>query len=346
MILNLDFYNVRVQVISTNKYVIDCTRRDFSFFHSDLISNFKTHITIEAFNTEPDFSQIDKPLFNVNNKTRYYGFGNTRYVCTATMLGIYDMKCDCARVYCCDHIELQQHVYYMILSKVGEKHDMQGLHRFHSLGISYNETGCVFPMPPKGGKSSLGFTMLKEPDFILYSEDVPLIDRNLYMHSFPVRLSLRGDLAKGIPQEYCRKLNDADNELKTLVDIMYLGESRIGHTPRKLRLILHGIKSKAATPSLKRVNPFFLAGYLLLHLVKGRNFPQKPEYVIRVDIKGILVLVNMLRKRLITAWRIFWRVPVYHFYMSADITKNVQLIKELEIDPFGRRYDGHSIVRR
>jgi hypothetical protein len=75
MILNLDFYNIRVQVISTNKYVIDGTRLDFSFFYSVLVNNFKPLVTIEAFNTKPDFSRIDKPFFNINNKTRYYGFG-------------------------------------------------------------------------------------------------------------------------------------------------------------------------------------------------------------------------------------------------------------------------------
>jgi hypothetical protein len=79
----------------------------------------------------------------------------------------------------------QRH-YYLIIVISGEQLDAQGLHRFHAVGISYRGLAFLVSMPPNGGKSTLAMSLLDDPEFLLISEDTPLIDLRGRIHPFPI----------------------------------------------------------------------------------------------------------------------------------------------------------------
>jgi len=101
-----------------------------------------------------------------------------------------DFKEDISNIYGSDFDRVHEVAYLLILSRVGKKLDLQGLHKLHAFAISFEGIAFVCMMPSKGGKSTLLIELLKDSRVKMISDDIPLIDSRGRVHSFPLKIGL------------------------------------------------------------------------------------------------------------------------------------------------------------
>src|SRR5204862_3607034 len=78
--------------------------------------------------------------------------------------------------------------YLFFLSTVGQYLDQRRLHRVHALGVSYRGRGILLLLPSGGGKSTMALKLLSHPGVLLLGEETLLIDRQVRILTFPLRL--------------------------------------------------------------------------------------------------------------------------------------------------------------
>ena len=67
----------------------------------------------------------------------------------------------------------------------------------------------------------MALRLLREPGFLLLSDDTPLIDRRGQILPFPLRLAVRAEVETGIPPEYLHTMKRMEFDPKTLIEIEY-----------------------------------------------------------------------------------------------------------------------------
>jgi hypothetical protein len=217
----------------------------------------------------------------------------------------------------------------MIISKVGEFLDCRGLHRFHALGVSYLDRTALFSMPVKGGKTTLGWELMKDPEVQLYSEDTPLVGTQGELHPFPVRFSFRYAVPPEIPSHYVYQKEDPVFGKKLLVDLKYFG-SRPFASPslKKPVFIFISLRSHLKEPKLKLIGRVRALFFLVYLLVTGKDCPQRAELFLRLSPSGFLMLAKIFCMRLLAAYRLWKNSCLYYFYMTPKINRNVDFIKQ------------------
>ncbi len=170
--------------------------------------------------------------------------------------------------------------YLAVLSRAGWKLDRRGLHRVHALGFTYRGGAGLILLPSGGGKSRLGLELLSRPGFGFLSDDAPLIrEEGLEVSPFPLRLSLRGEDWRGIPENRLSWFHRRRFGPKRLVDLEYFSSKVAGPAP--LRWIFAGRPARAGElPSLRECSPARAASALAVNLTLGLGTPQVLELML------------------------------------------------------------------
>lgn len=325
--VQLYFHMIQVTVMSAHAELIENIRRDFACFMVRKES-VRYRISVHGVYEAPNFSRITKPFFFRTHDATCYGYGDMRYIRYDDALCMYDARNETGTVWAGDPLLLHQHTYYMIIAKVGEFYDGEGFHRLHALGVSHACGALFFPMGIGGGKTTLCMAMLRDDAFRLFSEDTPMIGRDLYARALPVRLAVRTNDADHIDGQYKRTLKESCFGQKHLVDVAAFGNGRVENAQnKKLKYLFFGVRDGGGEPRLIKKNRLFVAWYLLICFVKGEDFPQKKEYMIRLSWRGWKLLWITFISRLYVAMRMVMQVRAYTFYMSSDSACNVAAIK-------------------
>lgn len=323
--LQLYFYHCLI-TIHANKEVSQRLERDFSYFTTPQTYTHELSIVVE--DTTPDFSEIQGAFLFRHFKGNVYGWRDQRWIQYDDTLVVFDAIKQKGRIVT-TNVEMAYHyTYYMIIAKIGEYLDEAGLHRFHSLGVSIGGVCSLFSMPISGGKTTLGLELMKHEEVILYSEDTPLINAQGKIHPFPVRLSLREGYKAIIPDKWKRVKNDPIFGKKILVDLAFYGRERLGEEPKKIAYVFWGHKTTKDTPCVRQIN-FFRSLYLIMfYLGIGKDCPQRSELFLRLSLRGVWTLSKICFRRFWTAFWLWKSSRSFDFYMTTDIAKNVEFLKD------------------
>lgn len=172
--------------------ILDVLKKDFwSFLVTDAPANAARNVEIFIFQSKekPTFPEIVSSFQTQNAIT--YDVGQKRYCDYYDQAyTVIDFEKNQAQVYGMDPEVIHEIVYLLILSRVGKKLDLRGLHKLHAFAVSFKEIAFVCMMPSKGGKSTLLAELLKDPRVKMISDDIPLVDSFGSVHTFALKIGL------------------------------------------------------------------------------------------------------------------------------------------------------------
>ena len=331
--LYFNFYGVWVQVTSSQEELLRRSELDFSHFYAAHCPMEMAHYRFYGEKSPPPWGEIPSTsaLFqSVNSMT--YEEGRTRFNdYYGKALTIYDYQNESGRVYSEDLEKLHELLYLMILSRVGKKLDMKGLHRIHAFGIIKNQTALLGVMPMKGGKSTHFLQFIKDPKVHVLSDDIPLVSRWGRVHPFPMRVGFDGprDNILSMVQDPASvyQLHREHYGRKTLISMRGIANS-VGGDYRKL-IIFQGVRCRFSGCRIKPVSKWALLWTLIKFQVIGLGLPMILEYFWETGFR------DFLRKSFIAISR-FWavilllsRAKTYTVVLGIDPEKNVQAMNEV-----------------
>jgi hypothetical protein len=320
-----DFYGLAIEVRSTSATLVEEVRRDFAYFHA---SPGREPVRIQVHFVPPPYEGLPvipaafftprNVCFRAEHVTYidYFGRG----------LAVFDRREKRCAVYGTDEDLVHEIVYLFILSTVGQYLDSRGIHRVHALGVSYRQQGVLLLLPSGGGKSTMALSLLREPEFMLLSEDTPLIDRRGMMLPFPLRLGVRPEQQPDIPAQYLRTVRRMEFDPKTLIDLEYF-QDRVGQ-PVMPRFLLVGERSLGEVAQLVPLAPRHALKAVIKDMVVGLGIYQGLEFLLERGAWELLGQGGVAASRLYNGLRLLARASAYRFVLGRNLEKNRQTLLE------------------
>lgn len=211
---------------------------------------------------------------------RAYDDGPRRLVVYADgETALYDYEAERGWLFCADEDRLHELAYLLLLSRLGERLDARGLHRVHALGFELKGEGGLLILPSGGGKTTVGYELLRRSGARMLSDDTPLLGADLVLRPFPLRWGFRADAdLSGVPPELVRPFPRRHHGLKRLVDTAFMGDRVAGETP--LKWLILG-RPGGARAELEPAGPAAALAALAPALVVGWGVPQMAEWALR-----------------------------------------------------------------
>lgn len=290
-----NFHGCTIAVDSTSSELVHEVGRDFSYFRTTGEApqvHVRLHLTAPAYDQLPPVSASvitprnvcfrQEPLTYID----YFGHGLAVYNRQQQSCDIYGMAPDL----------VHEIAYLFTLSTVGQYLDTQGKHRLHALGVSYRQRGALLLLPSGGGKSTMALRLLREPEFLLLSEDTPLIDRRGWVLPFPLRLGVRPEQETGIPSQYLRTVRRMEFDPKTLIDIEYFHD-RLGRAVEPGCLLV-GERNLGEVSEILPLSRRRAFKALVSNMVVGLGIYQGMEFLLERGLWEILGKSNVAASRL------------------------------------------------
>jgi hypothetical protein len=322
--IDLYFAACRITVRSQVATVIEWLRRDFPCHLTPLEAN-RIDVVIEStLDVHGPRPRGRKFLRHLGGTA--FGWGDHRLIDYQGAYVVYDHRRGLGTVASADVELLYHYSYYLIIAVSGEQLDAQGFHRFHAVGVSYRGIAFLVSMPPKGGKSTLAMSLLDDPEFLLISEDTPLIDLRGRVNPFPIRISLREIRDRHIPARFVREKRDPVFGRKLLLDLEFHGTNRVHDTPVSQPVICWGRRSTTDTPAILPLSPLRSLALVLVQVVTGKDCPQRAEIVLRFTPWGLCRWVTIAASRLAAAVALWRHGRFYELVLSQNPPKNAAFV--------------------
>jgi hypothetical protein len=320
-----NFYGLAIEVRSVTVSLIEEVRRDFAYFQAPPGADA---VHVEIYSVPPPYEKlppVPASFFTPRNVCfrdkhvtyiDYFGQG----------LAVFDRREKRCAVYGTDHDLVHEIVYLFMLSTVGQCLDSQGIHRVHALGVSYRQQGILLLLPSGGGKSTMALTLLREPGFMLLSEDTPLIDRRGNILPFPLRLGVRPEQQTGVPAQYLRTVRRMEFDPKTLIDLEYLHD-RIGQLVAP-RFLLIGERNLGEVSEIVPLARHRALKALVKDMVVGLGIYQGMEFLLERGVWEVAGKGGVAASRLYNGLRLLARAAPYRFILGRNTEKNRQTLVE------------------
>jgi hypothetical protein len=323
----LDIYNTGVSIRSAAEQILQWLRFDFSHFLAGTVSPW---LRIEV-NDGGIPAGVVPPLVESMHSPEYvcYDDGHKRYVdYYGRALVVFDYQTEHAIMYFSDPAFMYEKLYLLILSRVGEKLDREGLHRVHALAISYRGAGCLFLMPSHGGKSTLALSLLGEQAVKLLSEDTPLIDHKGNILPFPLKLGLGAEqVPPDVPAEFVRTFVRDKWGAKTLLHLDYFPQ-KIETSPVPVSFLFAGKWIHTEQGRLEKLSRTGAVLVLLRDCVFGLGLPQIVEYFLTSNKMDLLRKTRIVFGRFMAVLTLALKAEPYRLLLGRDIPSNKQLVIE------------------
>jgi hypothetical protein len=177
----------------------DVFKKDFwSFLSKESIDEAQPGVVISVFQTA-DWPTIPETVSSMQTQNAItYDLGSKRFCdyYNKAYTSI-DFETNQAQVYGVDFDFIHEITYLLILSRIGKKLDLKGIHKLHAFAISFEDLAFVCMMPSKGGKSTLLAELLKDSRIKMISDDIPLVDSFGCIHPFALKLGMN-DVPDGL----------------------------------------------------------------------------------------------------------------------------------------------------
>lgn len=329
--LFLRVYRNTFKIVSDLPALLKNIERDFLYFKSpSKVSTPDFVITASIKKKRNIFPPKNLPWIKTREYTCYERNGEKRIFYRWGDIIILNYREKFAFVYSQNLMQLHETVYTLLLAVTGEYLEKQGYSRIHALGFSKNHKGGLVISAVGGGKTTLALELMNRGDFKIVSEDTPLLDKNLYLFPFPLRIGVREGTQLGMPSQYLRSFKRRKYGIKTLIDTDFFGD-RIerSHVPLSLVCVTKLPKNRDEEYSVRRMNKLEFFYYLIKYLVVGRGVCQLEEIFFKKDFFDIYEKLKTLKNRFIISLRMAQKCKIYFISLSYDTEKNVELIDRL-----------------
>jgi hypothetical protein len=310
-----DFYGVGLGVASSSPELIRNLARDFGYFART--ANART-VNVEAHLATPPWDRVPPEVASrISPNAITFDRGSIRYNdYYGEALAIYDFSRETGEVWSENPDLLYEITYLLCLSRIGEIHDLRGIHRVHALGISLGDRGAIVLLPEGGGKSTLCMEMLRHREVRILSDDTPLIARGKLL-AFPMRIGLRGSDGHGIAPEFLRTMHRRNRASKTLIDLRYFRDRIVPEaTPD---VVIVGTRRNGDESWIDPIGVASALPSLSANLVFGLGLPQVVEFFLRGGARDALSKLSIARSRFSAAAALAWRARLYRLTLGRDV---------------------------
>jgi hypothetical protein len=308
------FYDVGLAVASSSHELLDNLARDFEYFAG---SPPTRNVSVEANLAAPPWDRIPVQFASqITPNAVIYDRGSVRFNdYQGEALAIYDFAREEGEVWSENADLLYEITYLLCLSRIGEIHDLRGMHRIHALGIAVGEKGALILLPESGGKSTLCMEMLRRPEVRILSDDTPLVSRGK-LYAFPTRIGIRGGKSGGIDPRYLRTMRRRNREPKTLLDVAYF-QDRIAAEINP-DVVIVGARRNGNDSWIEPISATKALPALMANLVVGLGLPQVVEFFLRGGSSEALRKFSIVRFRLAAVAKLLWRAKCYRLALGRD----------------------------
>jgi hypothetical protein len=321
-VVEFSFYGVGLTVTSASHDLLDNLARDFHYFAAAAPAR---RVSIEANLAPPPWEKIPLQFADkITPNAAIYDHGNIRFNdYQGEALAIYDFSGEEGEVWSENPDLLYEITYLMCLSRIGEIHDLQGIHRVHALGVAAGDKGALILLPENGGKSTLCVEMMRRPEVKLLSDDTPLVSRGRLL-AFPTRIGIRGAKAAGIDPQYLRTMRRRNREPKTLLDVRYF-QGRIA-SEISPDLLIVGARRNGNDSWIEPISAVKAIPLLMANLVFGLGLPQVVEFFLRGGTAEVLQKFSIVSYRLGAMAKLLWRAKCYRLALGRDAAMAAEAI--------------------
>jgi hypothetical protein len=172
----------------------------------------------------------------------------------------------------------------------------------------------------------MALSLLREPGFLLLSEDTPLIDRRGMMLPFPLRLGVRPGEKTDIPEQHLRTVRRMEFDPKTLIDIEYF-QDRLGQAVEP-RFLLVGSRNLGDASEIVPLAPHRALRAIVKDMVVGLGIYQGLEFLLERGVGELLGKGGVVASRFYNGLRLLARVSAYRFVLGRNREKNRQVLLE------------------
>ncbi len=311
------FYGVGLSIASASHELLENLKRDFHYFAGP---SAEKPITVEATLGNPPWEKIPEQFATqITPNAAIYDCGGIRFNdYHHEALAIYDFENERGEVWSENADLLYEITYLLCLSRIGEIHDLQRLHRVHAMGISVGEKGALILLPEAGGKSTLCMEMLRHPEVRLLSDDTPLVSRGK-LHAFPTRIGIRGAKSVGIDPQYLRTMRRRNREPKILLDVDYF-QNRIAAEVAP-DFVFIGARRNGEDSWIEPISARKALPALFANLVFGLGLPQVVEFFLRGGGSDFIRKFSIVRYRCAAVASLLWRAKCYRLALGRDVGK-------------------------
>lgn len=320
----LNFYGVLVKVTANDKECSSFIKTDFSYFLETADNEERQpHFSISVFLCDPPYERIPKGTIAAYH-TRdavIYKKGEVHYFdSSGKVLVIYDYKKNSAEIYSLQRELLYEKSYLMIMSRTGELLDIKKLHRIHAMGVVYRGKAILCLLPMGGGKTTLTLSLLKDKEFSLLSEEVPLISDEGFLYPFPIRMGVTTDTEISIPDEYLKYFNRSHYDPKILIDSRYF-EDQISDRAEPGILFI-GKRVFSESPQIIGISKLKAFPALFRLCVMGLGIPQLLEYILRFDFTDMARQFPIFVSRLWASLLLLRKSKTFELHLGYDRAAN------------------------
>lgn len=315
------FYGLTIAVDSPSADLLAGVRRDFAYFSAPA-SAVEEEFRIQAETAPPPFAGLPAlPAAFFTPRNVCFRNGDVSYIdYFGEALAVFDRRRRCCTIHAVDPDLLHEIVYLLILSTVGEHLDARGIHRVHALGVSHRGRGVLLLLPSGGGKSTMALELLRRPDFLLLSEDTPLVDRTGRLLPFPLHLGIRPEQQTEVPARYLRTVRRMEFDPKTLIDIEYFSDRLSG--PVDPESILIGERNSSDGSEIVPASKAQALRALTKYMIVGLGVYQGLEFLLERGPRELLGKGKLVASRLRNALRLLGRARAYRFVLGRDVRRN------------------------
>ncbi len=223
---------------------------------------------------------------------------------------------------------LSEVFYLLVLSLLGQFCDQNGLLRVHALALSYRNKAILVLLPQGGGKSTMAFNMLREPEFGYISDDDPIVDRFGRVLPFPRPLGgLDRSTFNGIPDRYIYSIDRMEFGIKHYIDYDYWA-NRVEKRHLDDIILFIGRRILNGDPSIRQTSELRALSTLMRDAVVGVGLYQGLEFLFNNSSWDALRKIPALVKRFLRALKLSHIADSYEFTISGNAEKNSRILKE------------------
>lgn len=315
-----NFFGLQVVIVNNyneNRIKLD---KDFSYFKSEK-DDTETFLKIFVFKESPPFEKIPnkKPTFNRKYSITYDDEELRFNKYSDKALTIIDYSKEEAEIYSLDEELLHELSYLIILSRIGKKMDLMGIHRIHGMAFRIGRVDAIFMMKMGGGKSTLLSHLLNYDDVELISDDTPLVDKSGRVLPFPLRLGAYPDLIENIlePEENIYLLKRQEYGTKVLISIDGIANRVASDEVDSKQIFFQGKRVEGSECKILKANLAQKFYYLMYNMVIGFGLPMIFEYFWETGINDFFTKAKIAIYRFISMWKIILKNEFY-IYETGD----------------------------